>query len=212
MAIFPQLQSEAVIQTGDKIRLDGSKSFLSPDEAAISLVEIEPESGSGFIQVATTESASAYVLDWVYTGATRTVTATIRITTDGVPVTTTLGISVVTSADDKLFSTDGDIIMIESDITKKIPKGRSSYLNVHRRAQARIVSELNDRGITNTDGGRITKDAIIDVEEVKQWSIYLALEIIFRDLSNAVDDVFMQKSLEYSKEVDYHRNKCFIRL
>jgi hypothetical protein len=49
--IFPLVESEPIVQVSDKTRLSAVKSFKSNDEPAISLVEIEPESGSGFINV-----------------------------------------------------------------------------------------------------------------------------------------------------------------
>ena len=51
MAIFPNAELEEVVQVDDKTRLDARKSFVSKDEADVTLIEVEPEAGSGFIDV-----------------------------------------------------------------------------------------------------------------------------------------------------------------
>ena len=61
-------------------------------------------------------------------------------------------------------------------------------------------------------GNKLTQDAIIDVSEVKLWSTYLTLTIIFEGISNAVDDVFMQKAIKYKSAALEARDKAFIRL
>ncbi len=84
MAIFPNLKLEDIVQINDKTRLDASKSFTA-DEAAVTLVEIEPESAAGFIDITPTVATNSkqYFLDWSYSGTSRTVTVSVRITTDG---------------------------------------------------------------------------------------------------------------------------------
>jgi|GEM_PF-2410268 len=196
MAIFPNLELEREVQTDDKIRLDATKSFVSKEEASITLVEIEPESGSGFIDV-TGSSSSDYFLDWSYSGSSRTVTVSCRITTDGSPVTFTKDIEVLTPADDLLFSDDQDLVALEQDILKWVKNGRNSFLNMHRKAQYLILERFNDLGVRTTDGDRVSKSIVLDVEDVKKWSQYLTLELIYGDLSNSVDDIFAQKRQFY---------------
>lgn len=214
MAIFPNLILEKDIQVNDKTRLDASKSFVTQDEAAITLVEIEPEAAAGFIDVTPSPAtkASDYFLDWQYSGATRTVTATVRITTDGAPVTFSDTIEVTTAADDMLLSNDKDLTAIEEDILKFVPKGRNSWLNVHRKAQQLILDEIDERGITNTDGTRITKDQLVEIEDFRQWSAYMTLWLIMNDISNSVDDKFANKAASYKNTMDFHRERSFMRI
>ena len=143
--IFPVLETEDVVQVADKTRLDGSKTFVSKDANEITLVEIEPESCAGYIDV-TGSSFADWYLDWIYTGATRSVTVTIRVTTDSTPVTLTRTISVVTVSDDKLFSKDQDLVAREPDVLKYVPQGRASFLNVHRASQTKILEDLDEGG------------------------------------------------------------------
>lgn len=211
MSIFGVLEMEAIIQTGDKTRLSAKKSFVSKDEAAVTLVEIEPESGAGYIAVTGTSSKD-WFLDWVYVGISRVVTVSLRITTDGAPSVFTKTMQVITSADDKLFSSDSDLIALEPDILKWVPEGRSSFLNVHRQAQSKIIEWLDEAGITDTSGARLTKADIVDVEEVKPWSRDLTLSLIFYGIHNAVDDVFMQKSKYYDSQAKNRADRAKLRL
>jgi hypothetical protein len=210
VAIFPSVEIEKEVQVNDKTRIAADKTFVSKDEAAITLVEVEPESGNGYIDVTGTSSRDWY-LDWEYSGTSRTVTVTVRVTTDGAPVIKTDTIEVLSVADDYLFSSDKDLTAKESDILKYVPTGRNSFLNVHRKAQDIIISDFRERGITDTNGDWLTKEAFVDIEEVRQWSLNLALSLIFQDLSNAVEDEFDKKSKFYESEMLKHKNASIIR-
>ena len=91
MAIFGVLDFDPVVQVNDKIRLKAIRSFVSKDEAAITLVEIEPVAGNGFIDV-TDADPNELFLDWSY-ATDGTAVVSLRITTDGAPVTVTKNLS-----------------------------------------------------------------------------------------------------------------------
>jgi len=204
--IFPILTLEPTLQVDDKTRLDGVKSYVTPDETAVTVVSIEPEASAGFIDV-----TSDKFLDWSYaTEGTKTVT--IMVTTNGFPTSETKTIDVISAADDKLFSADSDLVFHEPDILSWTRDGRSSFLDVHRRAQDRILAKLDELQYTDSQGDRLTKDAILDVEEVKQWSIFLTLQLVFEGLSNAVDDQFAAKAEKYRKDKVVARNSGVKRL
>lgn len=209
--IFPKLELEKTIQINDKTRLNATKSFISKGEAAITLIEIEPEAAAGFVDVTNADSDN-YYLDWAYAGATRQVIASVRITTDGAPVTTTETLEVITATDDALFSGDNDIIQYEKDIMNHIRPGRSSYLDKHREAQVRILSALDEKGIKDEDGDRLTKTDILDPTEILDWSKFIALAIIFGEISNAKDDIFNDKSNKYKKMANETKTRAFLRL
>ena len=210
MAIFGILELEPVVQVDDKTRLKADKSFVSKDEAAISLIEIEPEAGDGFIDI-TGSSSRDWYLDWSYSGTSRSVTASLRITTDGAPVTFTKDIQVNTAADDKLFSTDSDLISKENDILKWVQDGRSSFLNVHRQSRDLVLTYLDESGKTDIDGNRLTADSILDVEEVREWAAALTLKLIFKSISNEVGDIFSEKARLYESQEKIHRNRTYLR-
>lgn len=208
--IFPVLEVESTVQIDDKTRLNGSKTFVSKDNVAITLVEIEPEAGAGFIDV-TGSSYKDWYLDWAYSGVSRDVTVTLRVTA-GSTVSFSKVVSVLTDADDMLYSNDQDIIAIESDILKWVPEGRSSYLNVHREAQIKIIDWLAEANITDVYGNRLSKDRIIDIEEVKSWSKYLTLSLIFRNISNSIDDIFSEKAKYYTSVAKDKADRTKVRL
>jgi hypothetical protein len=204
--IFPSLELESVVQVNDKTRLDGTKTFLTPDEAAITLVRIEPEAAAGFIDVTNLE-----YLDYSYsTDGTKTVT--IEVTTDGAPETFTKDLTVVTAIDDKLFSGDAELVTHEPNILSYVRDGRNSFLDIHRTAQDRILTWLDEHRIWDINGDRLTKDAIVDIEEVNDWSKFMTLAIIFEGISNAVDDIFMQKSAKYKQMAAVAMNRASMRL
>lgn len=113
---------------------------------------------------------------------------------------------------DRLFSSDLDLISEENQILKYLPAGKSSYIYVHRRAQESILEWLDQNGYVNVNEKKFTKHDIIDISEVKAWSRYLALELIFRDFGNAKDDVFKDKANFYEKKAIAARNRMVLRL
>lgn len=208
MAIFPRLRFEELVQENDKTRLDASVSFISKDEAAVTLVEIEPNTGDGFVDVTSTKT-SDWFLDWVYSTA-GTKTVSVRITTDGAPQTQTFDLEVVTEADDYLFSDDKDLIGYEKDILKWIKPGRDTWKDYHRKARDLVVKFFDDKGYIKTDGSKIEKDDFKDLDEVRQWSACLTLHLIFQNQSNAVDDIFQTKARFYdSKAIDFRTRSVF---
>lgn len=209
--IFPNLILEDVVQVNDKTRLDASKVFVSKDESAVTVVEIEPESGAGFINVFGTGNQKDWYLDWQYASA-GTKQVSCRVTTDGSPTTETFALTAVSEADDNLFSTDGDLIGLEHDIMKWVPAGRASFKNYHRKAQRLILAWLDENGHTDTSGNRLTKDAFVDVEEVRNWSAALTLQLIFQSISNSVDDVFFMKAKQYESLAVTHRKRLILRI
>lgn len=204
--IFIQSNFEKVVQIGDKTRIDVSKTFISPDESAITAITIEPESGADIIDI----TADQY-LDWAYLTAGEK-TATISVTTDGVPTTKDITITAIGQSDEKLFSDDKDIISHEVDIYRFLRPGRSSFLDFHRIAQKMILDDLDQRGIVDSNGNKLVAADIYDVEEVKEWSKYLALHLIFKSVQSEVDDIYGIKSKSYVDMADRQRTRATLRL
>lgn len=210
MTIFPAIKTEEKVQVDDKFRIYASRSFFSKDEAEATLVEIQPSSTDSFIDV-TGDGSDDWYLDWAYsTEGDKTIT--LRITTDGSPVTKTKTITCLTEADDKLFSTDQQLFEIDYDILKFLPDGKNSWKYVHRIAQNEILEWLYTNGYTQYDGDRITKDQVLDVDEVSYWSRYIALRFIYHNLSNSTDDIFAQKARMYENWEHKWRTKAILRL
>jgi hypothetical protein len=204
MAIFPKIEAATVVQVSDKFRIDCTKTYISKGEAAITLVRVEPEEGAGFINItgAAPIQPKNWFLDWEYSSPGEKI-VTLEVTTDGAPVTVTHAVECLSEVDDKLFSTDQDLVAIEHNVTKYVPDGRASFKYLHREAQKQILEWLWINGYRGPANQRLTKENIIDVDEVRFWSKYMVLRLLYRDLSNSTNDVNDQKSKLY--EVQEHR-------
>lgn len=206
MAVFIQIKNENIVQIDDKTRIDVEGTFISPDESAITLIEIQPEAASGYVDVTSTK-----YLDWAYDSA-GTKAVSVRVTTDGSPIVKTSEILVLSVADDKLFSTDKDIVSHEVDIYRFLRPGRSTFLDFHRIAQRMILDDLDQRGITDNQGNKLTKADIFDVQEVAEWSRYLTLYLIFVSVQSEVDDVYATKAQGYKEMAVRNASRAFLRL
>lgn len=119
---------------------------------------------------------------------------------------------VLSVSGDWLFSGDIDLISEESSILKYLPVGKSSFLFMHRRAQEKILEWLDQNGYVNVYEKKFTKFDFINIDEVRTWSKYLCLELIFRDFGNAKDDVFKSKADYYEKLAIAARSKVVLRI
>jgi hypothetical protein len=213
--IFPKLNLETVLQVEDKTRLNASRSFVS--SGSITDVLIEPELGAGFISVFNSDEEK-WFLDWAYqTDGEKTVT--VRVETD-TPSTrdVTYSITVLSRADDSLFSCDSDIIGYEPDILNYLPRGKNSYLYAHRKAQDIIIAYLDEQRIWNEDGSRISKAQIAAItdneirEQFRQWSTYQTLLIIFNSIQVSNEDIFEDKKRHYEMLMNSARKRSALRL
>lgn len=196
------------VQIDEKFRIDATKTFLHPGDANIQSITIQPEA-SGDTYTVTSDK----YLDYAYDSAgTKVITVTLNHTGTAGSVTKTDTIEVVTEASENLFSVDADVISHEPDILNYLPDYKADYRYVHRLAQDRILTTLDERGITDTDGNRLTADAVVDIEECNDWSKFLVLQYIFESLSNAIDDIFHEKALRYREMVNQASNRAFLRL
>ena len=204
--IFIQVKNEGTIQVGDKTRIDCEATFLSPDEAAITAFTITPESGGDAIDVLSNKR-----LDWAYlTEGEKTIT--VSVTTDGVATTKEITVNVLTEAEDRLFSSDQDLTSHEADIYRLLRPGRASFLDFHRLSQKIIMDDLDQRGLTDLQGNRLTKDDLFDIEEVREWSKYQTLANIFKSVQSEIDDVYAEKSKMFQDMADRQKTRATIRL
>lgn len=113
---------------------------------------------------------------------------------------------------DRLFCSDRDLTSHEPDILKWVPKGRSSFKDVIRRSQGLIIAWLDEKGYVNAYGDKYNKWDLVDLDEVKQWSIFQTLKLIMQGLSNQTDDVFDKKAKEYSLFEEASRQRAILRI
>lgn len=113
---------------------------------------------------------------------------------------------------DRLFCSNQDLTAHEPDLMKWVPQGRSSFKDVIRRSQKLILAWLDEKGYVNVYGNKFDKHDIIDLEEVRQWSIFQTLKLIMQGISNVTDDVFDKKAKEYSKLEEAARQRVILRI
>jgi hypothetical protein len=202
--LFIQSNLERVVQVGDKTRLDFTKTF-TPDGHPINDLTVEPEPGEVF------DIKQNKYIDYVFETAGTKSIEVIGVCQHETTVKT-VTIDVVTEADDKLFSTDKDIISHEVDIYRFLRPGRSTFLDFHRIAQRMILDDLDQRGLTDNQGNKLTKADILDVQEVAEWSRYLTLYLIFVSVQSEVDDVYATKAQGYKEMAARNASRAFLRL
>jgi hypothetical protein len=201
MAVFGVFELEKLVQVNDKTRLSAVRSYAPKGSDAISKVEIQPDSAESYITVSgPTLPASEWYLDWIYT-TSGVKTINLKVTQGVIPTvvetTFTTTINIIDEADDKLLSDDKDLTSYEPDVLKWIPQGRSSYKDVHRRAQTLILDWLDEVRVWKSDGTRIEKADLFNTEDLRKLSALWTLELIFQGISNKPDDVFALKSNIY---------------
>lgn len=121
-------------------------------------------------------------------------------------------LNVYSEAGDFLWCTDQDLIQYEPDIRKWIVAGRNSFLNIHRQAQKSILEWLDRQGYETVYKLKYTKFDVIDISEVREWSRFMALRMIFEGIKNSQDDLYAQKRATYeSRELDA-RKRMILRI
>jgi hypothetical protein len=226
MNIFIDIKNDSKVQVGDKVRFDLTKSFVPrPFVTAsdITRIEVDPIGGTSWVTIhnsaapATKLAVKDWYFDWVYLNKSNvshghSQPISFRFTaSDSTTQTKSVSFNLLTSAQDNLFSNDNDLIAHEPDIMKWLPEGRSSWIYVHRRAQERILSYLFEKGYKNNDGTSFTKDQILEKYDVKEWSTFMVLKIIFGSCINSKDDVFVEKSRFY-ENLEGKANKTDVRI
>lgn len=205
--IFHKLNLEEILQVDDATRINASQTFVSPDEGGITLLRISPDNGLTWFDISNIDPEKWY-LDWAYDSDGDKVIK-LEVTTASNPASEKdFTLNVTSKLDDCLFSSDSDLMKHEPEILCFLRKGRKSFLDVHRCAQKIIIDwlamqiEVKGCEIDNTDGcvvRKLTKKDLYDKEEVRTWSIYQTLVIIFEGLSNQEGDIYGQKVARYSE-------------
>jgi hypothetical protein len=113
---------------------------------------------------------------------------------------------------DSLFSSDSDLQVHESNILNWVKEGRASFLDAHRRTQETVLNWIYNQGHTDINGERLTKYDILDLEDVRLWSVFETLRYLFISFQNSNDDVHKEKANEYEKEMLAARNQAMLKL
>lgn len=193
MSIFGVIKCDNKVFTGDKLRVDVSESFLAPSLTfATTSHEVSFDSGTTWYNVTSTKK-----IDWMFT-TSGSKTVSLRLS-NTVPANATFT-KTVTCLDittQGLFSTDSDLYKFEPEIDNYLPKKWSSWNLIHLQAQEWIIDWLDESRIYKYTGAKYTVADIMDVQQVKQLSIYKTLEFIFEGNSNIAGDIFSLKRDKY---------------
>ena len=196
------------LQVDEKFRIDCTKTFVHPGGHTIDSMTVEVEGGGDSFTITTDQ-----FLDYAYsTSGTKTITVTVTHSGGLGNVTKTGTVEVKTAAAEKLFSNDSDLISHEIDILNYLPEYKADYRYAHRLAQETILNDLNERGLRDSSDNRLTAAAIVDIEEVRQWSKFKTLSYIMEGLSNAIDDIFSDKAARYRNMASAAAGRCLLRL
>lgn len=209
MAVFAVLKSDDRVFEGDKIRFDGSESFITPDDTwhnQESLM-VSFDNGTTWIDI----SNKKYIDYGFATSGTKTVLLRAKNHVHETNTATKV-ITVLDLVDQKLFSNDSDLYFYEPEIDQYLPKRWSSWNLVHLKAQEHILDWLDEIGAYKADGSKFTAADFGDSQQVKQLSCYKALEIIFEGNSNVVGDLFSIKRDKYKALVLEKLNRSNLRL
>ncbi len=212
--IFPILRTDEILQVNDKIRFDASETFINGSTPAITGVEIEPDTGLGFISVYQL-SQQAWYLDWIYlTSGSKVVSLKITAGHGDHQVTQTITktVTVLTAADDYLFSSDSELRSKEHDILRWLPDGYSSWNHVHRQCQKNILDWFDEIRLLKEDGTRWTAQDVVVKAQVRRIATNMALRMIFSSISNQVGDIFDQKAQMYLAMERDAKNRNYITL
>lgn len=113
---------------------------------------------------------------------------------------------------DRLFSSDEDLKPLESKIIRWLPEDHSTFNYQHREAQEQIMNYLDRNGYVNVFDNKYTKFDFIDLEEVRDWSKWLALKLIYEDQSESVDDKFQELAKMALNKESESRQRAVLRL
>lgn len=209
--IFPNLILSSILQVDDMQRFSAEKSFVTPDEGNILKVELSFDDGVIFIDVFEEDEPTNWFIDYAY-DVDGVKTVKLKITTDSGEKEREYNFNVITELEDMLFSNDESLIARESELIELMPKGRNSYKYIHRLAQQKIIRYLDGEGIRFKDNKPFTKEDLFENKYIGEWSFYMALVLIFEDLTIRVDDNYKEKVKTYNGELTDAIKNAVLRL
>lgn len=193
MSRFGIIKSDEKVFVGDKINFDFSQSFVTPDESLATPTNHEAsfDGGATWIDVSNKKN-----IDFIYlTVGTKTVN--LRITTTAGNTIFMKTVSALDLAAQKLFSADSDLYRYEPEIDKLLPKKWSSWNLVHLESQKYFMDWLDEKRLFNDNGEKYVVNDLNDRDQVRQFSIFKTLELIYSGTFNAVGDIYSAKRDKY---------------
>ncbi len=98
---------------------------------------------------------------------------------------------------DRLFCTDEDLRIHESDILRYVEAGRATFKNVIRKSQELIIEYFSAKGDVDIDGNPLTKWSFPITNNLRDWSVFMSLKLIMDDISKSPSDTYFQAARIY---------------
>lgn len=209
--IFPKLILESIVQVADMTRFDMSQCFVTPDEGAITKVEISFNQVD-YIDVFQENLKEKWYLDYAFNAAEIDKSVWVKVSTASDSLEKEFTMTIITEADDALFSKDSQLFDEETELKIYIPKGRTSFNYAHRLAQRNIVRYLDGEGLRNVYGVAFTKEQLKDNVYIQEFSIYETMMLIFEDLKVRDKDIFEKKKQAYESRYISAKKNARIKL
>lgn len=114
-----------------------------------------------------------------------------------------------------VFSDDEDLRRELFEVTKWIPPGENSHILTHVASRDEMVQAIRNNGNKKLNGVTrkdITAFDLLDIEQVKTASTYLAMSKIFSAITDDPDDTYRQKSLQYRTMYDGAMNLVYLNI
>lgn len=195
------------VQVGELFRLELVSTYVHVGDHSIQSLVVTVD-GTDF----TIGADKVFDYDFSSEG-TKTLTVVATSSGSGHPTATKdFTIEVVTASTEKLFSKDEDLSDYEPDILSLLPAGKADYRFLHRRAQKNILAYLDETGIHDDSGDKLTIADIPDVTEFERFSTFMVLRMIMEGLSNQVGDIWHEKYLRYKEMEDNAKNRVKYRI
>lgn len=116
-----------------------------------------------------------------------------------------------------VFADDNDLKREFWEINQFLPDGKQSFISIHEACRDEIIQTLNQKASNVTDATTgwekdISAFDLLEVSQVKLASTYLALSKIMMNVSDRVDDIYMDKSSIYRSKYNDIINNMTINI
>lgn len=115
-----------------------------------------------------------------------------------------------------VLSNDEDFSFVP-DISGHLGQGSTSFIAFHQEARNQIIQRIRNSGMKirdydSLDAKEVDQFDLLDIDSFKQASKYLALNLIFEDLSKSEDDQYATKAERYFEKYEMSLNDRMISI
>ena len=118
-----------------------------------------------------------------------------------------------------VFADDQDLKTRVPAITssKFLPSGETTQILAHVAARDEIIQQLRNHGkfmqsVANAEFKDVDAFSLLEIEQIREAAKFKALQIIFEDLTDSPEDIYMERAKMYKSEFDRAMNLFFLSL